>query len=66
MQHFQATGFSEEVFRLSAAPKRPSTNHMYDNRWLLSCSPLRDPQPRLQVMPSLGCQLYKQGRDGAR
>ena len=24
----------EEVFRLAAAPRKPSTNHMYDDRWL--------------------------------
>ena len=34
MQHCQAAGFSEGVSRLAMAPKRPSTNHMYDNRWL--------------------------------
>ena len=28
MQHYQAAGFSEEVCRLAAAPRRPSTNHM--------------------------------------
>ena len=27
-------GFSDEVSRLAAAPRRPSTNHMYDDRWL--------------------------------
>ena len=30
MQHYQAAGFS----RLAAAPRRPSTNRMYDDRWL--------------------------------
>ena len=30
MQHYQAAGFS----RLAAAPRRPSTNCMYDDRWL--------------------------------
>ena len=34
MQHYQAAGFSEEVSRLTAAPRRPSTNKMFDNRWL--------------------------------
>ena len=34
MQHYQATGFSKEVSRLAAAPKTPSTNRMYDDRWL--------------------------------
>ena len=29
----KATGFSEEVSRLAAAPRRPSTNRMYDDRW---------------------------------
>ena len=33
-QHFQAAGFSKDVSRLAAAPRRPSTNKMYDNRWL--------------------------------
>ena len=36
MQHYQAAGFSREVFKLAAAPtcRRPSTNRMYDDRWL--------------------------------
>ena len=34
MQHYQAAGFSEEVSRLAAAPRRLSTNCMYDDRWL--------------------------------
>ena len=34
MQHYQAARFSEEVSRLAAAPRRPSTNRMYDYRWL--------------------------------
>ena len=34
MQHYQAAGFSWEVSKLEAAPRRPSTNRMYDNRWL--------------------------------
>ena len=34
MQHYQAAGFSKEVSRLSAAPRRPSTNRMYDDRLL--------------------------------
>ena len=34
MRHYKAAGFSDEVSRLAAAPKRPSTNHMYDDRWL--------------------------------
>ena len=29
MRHYKAAGFSDE-----AAPKRPSTNRMYDDRWL--------------------------------
>ena len=33
MQHYKAAGFSDEVSRLAAAPKRPSTNRMYDDRW---------------------------------
>ena len=33
MQHYQAAGFSKEVSRLATAPRRPSTNKMYDNRW---------------------------------
>ena len=32
MRHYKAAGFSDEVFRLAAAPKRPSTNRMYDDR----------------------------------
>ena len=34
MRHYKAAGFSDEVSRLAAAPKRPSTNRMYDDRWL--------------------------------
>ena len=34
MQPYQAAGFSEEVSRLGAAPRRPLTNRMYDDRWL--------------------------------
>ena len=30
----QAAGFSKEFTRLAAVPKRPSTNRMYDDRWL--------------------------------
>ena len=33
-QHYQAAGFSEEVSSFAAAPRRPSTNCMYDDRWL--------------------------------
>ena len=31
IQHYQAAGFSREVSRLVAAPRRPSTNKMYNN-----------------------------------
>ena len=31
---YQAAGFSKEVSRLAAAPRRPSTNRMYNDRWL--------------------------------
>ena len=34
MRHSKAAGFSDEVSRLAAAPRRPSTNRMYDDRWL--------------------------------
>ena len=34
MQHYKATGFSDEVSRLVTAPRRPSTNCMYDDWWL--------------------------------
>ena len=34
MQHYQPPGFSEEVSRLAAAPRRPSTNRMYDDSFL--------------------------------
>ena len=34
MRHYKAAGFSGEVSRLAAAPRRPSTNRMYDDRWL--------------------------------
>ena len=32
-RHYKAAGFSDEVSRLAAAPRRPSTNRMYDDRW---------------------------------
>ena len=31
-QHFQAAEFSKEVSRPTAAPRRASTNHMYNDR----------------------------------
>ena len=34
MRHYKAAGFSDEVSRLAAAPKRSSTNSIYDDRWL--------------------------------
>ena len=36
MLYYQAAGFSREVSKLAAAPtcRRPSTNRMYDDRWL--------------------------------
>ena len=34
MRHHKAAGFSDEVSRLAAAPRRPSTNRMYNDRWL--------------------------------
>ena len=34
MRHYKAAGFSDEISRLAAAPRRPSTNRMYDDRWL--------------------------------
>ena len=34
MQHYQVAGFTKEVSRLAAAPRRPSTNRMYNNTWL--------------------------------
>ena len=33
MRHYKAAGFSDEVSRLAGAPRRPSTNRMYDDRW---------------------------------
>ena len=40
MQHFQAECFSEEVSIPAAAPRRPSTNHRYDERWFGFARPL--------------------------
>ena len=34
MRHYNTAGFSDKVSRLAAAPRRPSTNRMYDDRWL--------------------------------
>ena len=36
MRHYKAAGFSDEVSWLTAAHRRPSTNRMYDDRWLRS------------------------------
>ena len=33
MRHYKAAGFSDKVSRLAAAPRRPTTNRMYDDRW---------------------------------
>ena len=34
MRHYKAAGFSDEVSRLATAPRRPSSNRMYDDQWL--------------------------------
>ena len=34
MQHYKAAGFSDEVSRLAAAARQPSTDRMYNDRWL--------------------------------
>ena len=34
MRHYKAASFSDKVSRHAAALKRPSTNRMYDDRWL--------------------------------
>ena len=34
VRHYKAAGFSDEVSRLTAAPRRPSTKLMYDDQWL--------------------------------
>ena len=34
VRHYKAAGFSDDISRLVAAPRRPSTNRMYDDRWL--------------------------------
>ena len=34
VRHYKAAGFSDEVSRLAAAPRRPSTNRMYVDHWL--------------------------------
>ena len=34
MRHYKAAGFSDEVSRLATAPRRPSSNGMYDDQWL--------------------------------
>ena len=34
MRHYKAAGFSDKVSRLAAVPRRPSTNRMYNDRWL--------------------------------
>ena len=52
MQHYKAAGFSREVPRLAAAPRRPSTNRMYEDRWLYSW-PVTSDYQRIQVLFSL-------------
>jgi hypothetical protein len=37
-KHLQATGFSEEVAAIAAAPRRASTNRLYDGRWRIFTS----------------------------
>ena len=37
MQHYQAAGFSRKVSRPAAAPRRPSTNKMYDKQVAMLC-----------------------------
>ena len=34
LQHYQAARFLKEVSKLTAAPRRPSMNRIYDDRWL--------------------------------
>ena len=34
MRHYKAAGFSDKISRLAAAPRRPSTNRTYNDRWL--------------------------------
>ena len=34
VRHYKAAGFSDEVSRLAPAPRRPSTNRMYEDWWL--------------------------------
>ena len=34
VRHYKAAGFSDKVSRLAAAPRQPSTNRMYNDRWL--------------------------------
>ena len=34
MRHYKAAGFSDEMSRLATATRRPSTNRMYNDRWL--------------------------------
>ena len=34
MQHYKAAGFSDDVSWLATAPRRPSTNRMYDDQSL--------------------------------
>ena len=34
VRHYKEAGFSDEVSRLAAAPRRPSTNRMYEDQWL--------------------------------
>ena len=67
----------KEVSRLAAAPRRPTTNRMYDDRWLrfahwaALCITSLIPMdhhlyyPRVQVLLSLGCKPHKQCCSGS-
>ena len=52
MQYYYAAGFSKEVSRLAAAPRRPCTNRMYDDR---SCS--LGHRTRIDPLPPTAAQI---------
>jgi hypothetical protein len=59
-QHLQATGFSAEVASIAAAPRRSSTNRLYDGRWRIftSCAEEHGILPFNPTAPQLARFLH--------
>ena len=61
MKHYQAAGFSKEVSKLTAPPRRPSTNRMYDDRWLrfTNCATQKGFDPLGPTAAQIAAFLYE-------